>query len=128
MKFFRPKKSNTTSLSRQEALQCVPVQNSSIISSTGLESGEVRLEYALPMKPFLQAIYKRFLNNSAFPTKKLQLDEMGSTVWKCINGKDSTLTIISHFANHYGITLHEAEISVTTFLVELGKRGLIAMR
>lgn len=128
MKLFPRKKNRATALTRQEALKCVPVRNSSAINCTELESGEIRLEYPLPMSPFFKSIYKRFQNNTAFPTKKLQLDEMGSLVWMHINGEDSAQTIVSYFADHYGITLHEAEISVTTFLAELGKRGLIAMR
>lgn len=129
MKLFPRKKNKpTTTLSRQEALKCVPVRNSSGINITELESGEIRLEYPLPISPFFKSIYKRFQNNTGFPTKKLHLDEMGSVVWGCINGEDSAQTIVSSFAEHYGITLHEAEISVTTFLAELGKRGLIAMR
>jgi hypothetical protein len=128
MKLFPRKKRRPASLSRQEALQCIPVQNSSAIHSTELESGEIRLEYPLPISPFFRSIYKRFQNNADLPTKKLQLDEMGSAVWMRINGEDSAQTIVSYFADHYGITLHEAEISVTTFLAELGKRGLIAMR
>lgn len=128
MKLFPRKKSRTATLTRQEALKCVPVRNISAINITQLESGEIRLEYPLPMSPFFKSIHKRFQNNSTFPTKKLQLDEMGSLVWMRINGEDSAQTIVSYFATHYGITLHEAEISVTTFLAELGKRGLIAMR
>ena len=106
----------------------MPVRNHSAIHSTELETGDIMLEYALPVSPFFKSIYKRFQNNAEFPTKKLQLDEMGSIVWKRINGEDSAQTIVSYFADHYGITLHEAEVSVTTFLAELGKRGLIAMR
>ena len=127
MKFF-PRKKSRPSLSRQEALQCVPVRNSSIIISTTTESGDIRLEYPLPISSLFRSIHKRFQNNTALPTKKLQLDEMGTAVWMRINGEDSAQTIVSYFADHYGITLHEAEISVTTFLAELGKRGLIAMR
>ncbi len=93
-----------------------------------MDSDTTILEYPLPMKPFFRSIFERFQNSNEFPTKKLQLDEMGTSVWNRINGEDSTQTIISHFADHYGITPHEAEKSVTTFLVELGKRGLIGMR
>lgn len=105
----------------------MPVQNISVITSS-TEAKGLRLEYPLPMKPFLRSLYNRLQKAESFPTKKLELDEMGTMVWQCINGKDSTKTIISGFAAHYNITLHEAELSVTSFLVELGKRGLIAMQ
>ncbi|HKJ66087.1 MAG TPA: PqqD family protein, partial [Desulfopila sp.] len=71
---------------------------------------------------------RRFQQSQEFPTKKLQLDAMGSHVWKEIDGNRNVSGIISRFADHYRITIQEAEKSVTTFLFELGRRGIIAMR
>ncbi len=127
MRFFKAnKKTRPPSLSRSDALQCIPVVNLSVqvIES---ENGEILLEYPLQIKPFLQTLFERFQKEQGVPTKKLQLDEMGSVVWKLINGKNSAQAIITQFAKTYGITLQEAEKSVATFLVELGKRGIIAM-
>ena len=53
---------------------------------------------------------------------------MGSHVWQYIDGKTSVKSMIEDFADHYGVTRQEAEQSITAFLVELGKRGIIAMR
>ena len=114
-------------LSRQEALRCRPVINGSIRMENSGE-GDVILEYPLPLKPFFLSLFQRFQKNYEYPTKKLQLDEMGSHVWKYIDGKTSVKSMIEDFANHYGVTQQEAEQSITAFLVELGKRGIIAMR
>ena len=86
------------------------------------------LEYPLLLKPLLQTLFERFQKEQVVPTKKLQLDEMGSLVWRQIDGKNTAQAIITHFASSYGITIQEAEKSVTTFLAQLGKRGIIAMR
>ena len=115
------------SVSRQEALQCKPVVNSSVISSE-IAGGLILLEYPLPMKPFFLSLFRRFQQSYEYPTKKLELDEMGSLVWKHIDGQTSVNTMIMNFAKNYKITAEEAEQSITAFLVELGKRGIIAMR
>lgn len=113
-------------LSRQEALRCAPTPNLSVIVRK-LDSGEIMLEYEIPMKPFFKSLQQHFQSNSSPPRKKLQLDTMGTLVWEMIDGKTATRTIIKRFAEHYSVSLQEAETSVTAFLVELGRRGLIAM-
>lgn len=120
------KKTSAPQLSRQQALQCTPVVNASIRQ---IESGDndVLLEYPLALKPFFLSLFRRFRNTWEVPTKKLKLDEMGSVVWAKIDGSTTVEGIIDDFAKHYGITRQEAELSVTAFLVELGKRGIIAM-
>lgn len=130
MKLLKPKTNkpqSTPSLSRQEALRCTPVVNTSINFSES-DRGMILLEYPLPMKPFFLSLFRRFQQSYEYPTKKLELDEMGSVVWKYIDGKTTVHTMIEHFAGRYKITTEEAEQSITAFLVELGKRGIIAMR
>ncbi|MFN2354117.1 MAG: PqqD family protein [Desulfopila sp.] len=120
------KKASAPQLSRQEALQCTPVVNASIRQIES-EDNDVLLEYPLNLKPFFLSLFRRFENTWDVPTKKLQLDEMGSVVWAKIDGSTTVEDIIDDFAKRYGITRQEAEQSVTAFLVELGKRGIIAM-
>ena len=131
MRSYKPKKTKTPqpspTLSRQEALQCTPVVNTSIHFSES-DSGAILLEYPLPMKPFFLSLFRRFQRSYEYPTKKLELDEMGSMVWKYIDGQTTVRTMIDDFADRYKITAEEAEQSITAFLVELGKRGIIAMR
>ena len=52
---------------------------------------------------------------------------MGSAVWQMFDGEKDIKTIIVDVADQTGLTLQEAEISVTTFLRQLGRRGLILM-
>lgn len=115
-------------LSRAEALACVPVVNPSVHASRS-ESGEVLLEYPLVVKPLLAAIFKRF-NRTGEETlsRKLQLDAHGSRVWASIDGRNSVAEIVTRFAKATSITTREAELSVTAFLRELGKRGIIILQ
>lgn len=77
----------------------------------------------------LQAIFKRFNQGRTEEIKKkLQLDSHGSRVFNYINGEKTVREIIEEFARATTITRREAELSVTTFLRELGKRGIIILR
>lgn len=112
---------------KNQALACIPFHND-IASWNIQDTGEVLIHYPLPMRPFFKALLQKFnkqpLQN---PTKKLQLDEMGSKVWLKIDGEKNLRSIIREFAEETSLTLQEAELSVTTFLRELGKRGLVGL-
>ena len=127
MGLFRKKKYQPPPLTRDQALACIPVRNN-VINWDVLDSGLVQVEYVLVLKPFLQSIFKRFGNNpSELPTRKLQLDALGSQVWQMIDGRRTTSQLIEEFARYHGISTQEAEQSITLFLRELGRRGLIAL-
>ena len=127
MSFFRKKKP-VPKLTREQALACRPVINN-VVSWEVLESGDVQIEYVLILKPFLLSIFERFTaGRQNEPIRKLQLDEFGSQVWHLLDGSRSTADIIRAFAASQGISAQEAEQSITLFLRELGKRGLIALR
>jgi hypothetical protein len=94
------------------------------------ENGDVLIEYPLPIKPFFVDLAQRF-NRGGQPRemkKKLQLDGQGSTVWQMIDGTRDVRTLISLFSRESGLSVQEAEISITTFLRELGRRGLLILR
>ena len=61
-------------------------------------------------------------------TKKLQLDKLGSEVWGLIDGHHTVHQIVRLFAQSHRLQLREAEISVSQYIRELGKRGLIGLR
>ena len=60
--------------------------------------------------------------------RKLQLDELGTAVWGMLDGQKTVSQVIDQFSNLQKLHRREATVSVTLFLRELGKRGLIAMR
>jgi len=127
MKLFKSKV-QPGSLSRTESLACIP-QHLPGIDWKHTEKGNVLIEYPLSIKPFFLQIAKRFKKEPYTKlTKKLQLDTLGSSVWLMIDGESDVKTIIKKFAEDSGLSLQEAEQSVTSFLVQLGQRGLIAMK
>jgi hypothetical protein len=127
MKLFKSKV-QPGSLNRTESLACIP-QHLPGIDWHHTENGDVLIEYPLNIKPFFLQIAKRFKKESHTKlTKKLQLDALGSSVWLMIDGESDVQTIIKKFAGNSGLSLQEAEQSVTRFFLQLGQRGLIAMK
>lgn len=130
-KLFKSKKKASTpatAITRTESLACIPVQ-SEHVSCYEQEDGNVTIEYPLPLKPFFVSLAKKFNKTEEQTlTKKLQLDTIGGSVWLMIDGSTDVKTIIKRIAAQTSLTLQEAEISVTTFLRELGRRGLILLK
>jgi hypothetical protein len=125
------KKKPQPTLTREQALNCRPVRNN-VVNWELLDSGLIEIEYILNLKPFLLSIFERFSNKSKqaptpAPTKKLQLDELGSQVWQMLDGTRTTAELIEQFAETHQVSIQETEQSITLFLRELGKRGLIAL-
>ena len=110
-----------------EALEYTPVQSAQI-SEVRLESGEVIIEYPLIVSPWIAAVANRLGGHqNRKQTKKLQLDAMGTSVWDLVDGKRSVRTIIQIFAKTHRLENREAEVSVTSFLRQLGQRGLLGL-
>jgi hypothetical protein len=126
MKVFR-KKSAGNHLSRSEALDHTPIRSRQI-SEIRLDSGEVIIEYPLIVKPWIAAVARRLGGHQEQKqTKKLQLDAMGTSVWDLVDGKRSVRMIIQVFAKAHRLENREAEVSVTSFLRQLGQRGLLGL-
>ncbi len=128
--FTAKKRVRPPSLTREQALACIPVHNN-VLSWEHLASGHVRIEYTLTLKPFFSSVLARFHGRpdpSQTAKRTLELDELGSQVWELVDGSRTTAEIIDSFASHHAITCQEAEQAITAFFRGLGKRGLIAMR
>jgi len=93
------------------------------------ENGEIRLTYQVQIKPWFQGLFKKIANrDSDIINRKLQLDPLGESVWQMIDGRRSVKTLINTFQETHQLNMREAELSVTAFLKELGKRGLVLMK
>ena len=128
MKLFKSKVPAENSLNRTESLACIP-QLLPGIDWRQTENGEILVKYPLSIKPFFLQIARRFKKEPQTRlTKKLQLDTLGSSVWLMIDGESDVKTIIEKFADESGLSRQESEQSITTFFLQLGRRGLIAMK
>lgn len=115
-------------MSRAAALKCRPAKSLHITESR-LDSGEVLLEYPLTVRPWLAAVAKRLgKSGDVIQIKKLQLDAMGTAVWDLVDGHRSVNRIVQIFAQTHRLDNKEAEVSVTSFIRELGQRGLLGLQ
>ncbi|MDH3327990.1 MAG: PqqD family protein [Desulfobulbaceae bacterium] len=114
--------------SRHHALECIPVKNPEV-SDEADANGDIRLIYHVQVQPWFQGVLKKITRNRSTVIKRtLQLDALGTSVWQMIDGRKSAGKIIDEFQAEHQLNRREAEISVTAFFKELGKRGLLAMR
>jgi hypothetical protein len=122
----RKKKSGLPS--REDALECTPVKNDRV-EEFRLENGELQLSYPVSTRPWLAGFVRRLGRkpNGTY-IKKLQLDALGTEVWELLDGGNRVRDVIRQFAARHRLQQREAELAVTRFLRELGKRGLIGLR
>ena len=121
-------KPKPTAVTREAALKHVPVKNVHV-TETLLESGDVLLKHPARMRPLFAGVIGLFGGRTdRVYERKLQLDSLGAQVWGMIDGESTVKQIIHRFAQAHRLHSREAEISVTTFLRELGRRGLIGLR
>jgi hypothetical protein len=127
MRVFK-KKPTEPSISRAEALERIAVKSTQITEAR-LETGEIVISYPVTMRPFFAGLVKRFGGPEVqVRMKKLQLDELGTSVWDMIDGKFSVRKLVERFAKTHQLEAREAEVAVTQFIRELGRRGLIGLR
>ena len=115
-------------MTREAALQCVPVKNSTV-KEVRLENGLVRLSYPLQIKPWLAELRCRFGPAEASPPEKqLELDELGTLTWDLMDGILRFDEIVRRFSHQTRVHPKEAEAAVAQFIRELGRRGLVGLK
>ena len=115
-------------ITRSEALNVTPVKSVEI-EEIHLDTGEVLLRYPVTARSWAATLIRWFGGGSdSVQMKKLQLDVLGTAVWKLLNGDRSVRQVIQLFSHQHQLHLKEAEVSVTQFLRELGKRGIIGLK
>ena len=117
-----------TQLTKSQALTLTPVKNMDAFEVI-LDSGVVVIHYPVTMRPWMAKWIQRFKGSSPQTgSRKLQLDTLGTQVWNMIDGKRTVRDIVDTFARNHQLERREAEMAVTQFLRDLGKRGLVGMR
>ena len=132
-KLRRKKKPKGPALSRSEFLSLRPVR-SPIVEWEKNEKGEIKL--VIPLKKIEEKMKARkkekkrraTIFSRLFPEpeeKRIQLDEIGSIVWELCDGEKTTKEIVDFLCQKYKLLQREAEISLSSYLNSLAKRGLI---
>ena len=122
------KKRPKPQFSRQRALDSIPLKNPEVREETQ-ESGNVLLSCPVGMRPFFSKAVSLFGGDgSKTRLRRIQLDELGSDVWRRLDGQRSVAQIIRQFAKRHQVHQKEAEVAVTQFVRDLGRRGLIGIK
>jgi len=111
-----------SSLTRRQALSAFPVRNPDL-QWRELESEEVVVTVKSPSKFSWRVISWLFYLPA---TRTIALDEVGSFVWRLCDGEHSVSAMVKALCARYKLGKREAEVSLTTYLRDLGRRGLIA--
>ncbi len=84
---------------------------------------------AAPPRGLAAAMARLFGSGSGPPRRgRLQLDLLGTSVWDQVDGRRSLARLAAGFAAAHRLEAKEAEVAVTRFIRELGRRGLIGLR
>ncbi|MFZ5571451.1 MAG: PqqD family protein [Thermodesulfobacteriota bacterium] len=126
------RKTQPPPITHRQALECRPIRNAEVVTSH-LESGAALLTYPVRPKPWLAALVRlgarlsRDRSGGGNRSGKLELDGLGTAVWDMVDGRRSVREIVEQFTRQQRLHPREAEIAVTRFLRELGRRGIIGL-
>jgi len=127
MRAFR-RRGRGVQVTRAAALKSTPVKNIHV-EEERLETGEVLLTYPVTIRPWVASLARRLGGDAnRVQLKKIHLCELGTAVWDLMDGRRSVRQVIQRFARKYQLHPKEAEVAVTRYLRELGKRGLIGLK
>ena len=128
MKVFKRRKTAETDAARAASLACRPTKNPEVQESP-LDSGELLLTYPVKVRPWFGSLARRLgAPATEVQTRRLQLDTLGTAAWRLLDGRRTVAGVVRAFAREFQLHPREAEVSVTRFLKELGKRGLIGLK
>lgn len=109
-------------ISKQRALASYPVRNQAVEWTS---EGEQTVLVARRREDWVGRLLTLFF---VVPKeRKIGLDPVGSYVWRRCDGQHTVAELIRDLADRYKLNRKEAEVSLTAFLRQLGKRKLIAI-
>ncbi|MFN3690150.1 MAG: PqqD family protein [Fimbriimonadales bacterium] len=109
-------------LDRRQVLRLYPLRNAAVRSEPN-EDGI----YILIVPLQLRGLFGWFSRIFKLPREhRIELDEIGSTVWALCDGRHSVETIVQRLVQQFKLERREAEYSLFAFLNTLSRRGFIA--
>ena len=107
-------------ISRQQTLSSQPMQNPSVRSETRGKSLVLRVPLKQPKTTRLSRALMTLPSQ-----RRVVLDSIGAGIWQWCDQKNTVADIVELTRRRYKFSHKEALISVTTFLKQLGGKGLI---
>jgi hypothetical protein len=117
------KKEPQPRLDRREAMSARPVLNQ-LVKVERAADGTIVLQVPRPDNMMVRWVSRSF----GLPAyKRVALDELGTFVIEHCNGEHTVRDIVDMFAKRFRLNRREAEVSMSTFLRDLGRRSIIGM-
>jgi hypothetical protein len=110
-------------LSHEQLLAAVPAPNAALRSEP--RGDAIRLWVPVQRRWWLQKPLGWFLPLRR--EKGIELDRVGSEVWRACDGRRSVEQIVEGFAGRHQLGFHAARLPVVQFLQSLVERNLIAL-
>ena len=113
-------------LTRADSLTARPMRNPAVTAEEVDGAGGTEIVLSLPPPRPALAPALRLLLAAPRRSRQIQLDAVGSFVWSQCDGTRSVNEICDLLCAEYRLSYREAMLSLTTYLRQLGRRGLIA--
>jgi len=120
-----PRKKSQPALSRDELLGARPHRNSAL-ESEALPDGRVRV-HAVRTRGGLGRVLAFFFVLPKTHLRNIDLDDIGSFVWKMCDGKNAVREIRDALVGEYKLSRREAETALMEYLKQLMKRKLVGL-
>lgn len=119
-RFFR--RAKPAPLDRRQVLRLYPLRNSAVRFE---QNAEGIYTLIVPLQP--RGLFGWFSRIFRLPREhRIELDEIGSTVWSLCDGRHPVEAIVQRIVQQYKLERREAEYSLFAFLNTLSRRGFIA--
>ena len=116
-------------LTRDEALRARLMRNEAVAVEEK-DSGDIVLSVPIVETRMFRAMAWLMRRASKEPVpshRKVELDEIGSFVWRQCDGKTTVEDLVKRLSRKYKLPRKEAEYSTTMFVRELAKKQLVAL-
>ena len=110
-------------LTRDQALDAVPVRNE-LCREESTDAGLVRVLVPI-RKTWVVGLMRRLTYAPEF--RKIELDEIGSFVWRRCDGRTSVRVLVRQLCKEFRLSDREGEVSLTQYLRTLARRNLIGL-
>jgi hypothetical protein len=125
---FRPKATPRPAGPERGAALDLKVLKNRGIEVDVTDQGLVRLRYPVAITPWVGSLARRLRLWDGRPLlRTLELDAMGTTVWGWIDDKRTVAELCEKLAERYTLHPREAEVAMTAFVRQLGRRGIVAL-
>ena len=112
-------------MSREQLFALKPVRNP-VLEAT-VDEGKREVTVKLPRrKTWWLNLMARFGRLPEFGL--VALDEVGTSVWEMCDGEHTVRDLVRVFAEKHQLARKEAEVSMLTYLKQLGQRGIVVFQ